>query len=251
MRAISRGGPGIPADATYTPNQTAVKSPRYVTGTHKFLNSIKIVTLPTAGTYNDAYKTRVSLAPVHRASRESRKSKHLFADVRLEVLVCSDVHADAAVLEPRGAHLVGCARDGGDDDIRLGEARLERERAWVHDVVRVVPPRRRGRAFRVFLFDHHHHQSSWKHKVNGRGAYLDGVDVDRKDACAVVREQRGKRSSNDLRSVKVIEKRRTLFICLWFIAFRWGSGVPVDNCDSLPICAVTVWQDAIVHADIF
>ena len=85
-----------------------------------------------------------------------RAETGLFAHILLEVLVCGDVDADAAVLEPLGLDLVRGVRHGRDGDVRLCEALLQRQCARVHDVPRVVPRRalRVGHllwAFGVFL----------------------------------------------------------------------------------------------------
>lgn len=104
---------------------------------------------------------------------------YLFPYVRLEVLFRRDVDADTPVLKHRRLHLVRRAWHRADHDVREREALLERARARVHGVVRVVAPRaRRRRTLRVLL---------------------DAVDVDGEDARAVVREEGRERAADDLR----------------------------------------------------
>lgn len=144
-------------------------------------------------------------------------STGLFAHVLFKVLVAGHVDADATVLEPLGLDLVCRVRHRGHDHVRLREALLQRQRAWVHDVPRVVPRRTIARrvarllwAFGVFL----DRSGGWNLGVSGArrsvcvaarqewairmGTHLDGVDVDGEDARAVVREQRRKWTTYDL-----------------------------------------------------
>ena len=65
---------------------------------------------------------------------------YLVTDVLLKVLVRSNVHTDAAVLEPFSLDLVRRTRNSRNDDIRNGKAFLKRQRAWVDNMTAIVIP---------------------------------------------------------------------------------------------------------------
>lgn len=75
-----------------------------------------------------------------------------FPDVRFEVLLARDVHADGPALEPFRLHLVTSARHCGDDDIAQGQTFLQREVGGVDDVGSMIFGLFGcGRSFCVFL----------------------------------------------------------------------------------------------------
>jgi len=140
--------------------------------------------------------------------------RRLLPDVDLEVLLSGHVHADTAVLERVGADLIRSARHRRNHNVRDAETLLERHRARVHGVPRVVLPLSRALcATSVGI----------RGGGGALGVLLDRVDVDGEHTRAVVREERRERAADDLRAV--------------------------NNSDRLPIRAIAVRQELIVHPD--
>ena len=69
---------------------------------------------------------------------------------------------------------------------------------------------------------------------------LDGVDVDGEDACSVVREQCSQRTADNLRPVR---NQSVVLSCASVDA------LPVDHCNGLAICTVSVREDLVIHSD--
>lgn len=96
--------------------------------------------------------TRNSQVPLQHSNSHDADARHVdggpISDVRLEILLASDIDANAAVLEVLGRHLVRLDGHRGNDDVGDGEALGQRERARRRDVVGVVSRSRGGRAGR-------------------------------------------------------------------------------------------------------
>ena len=92
---------------------------------YKFLSSIIIVTLPIVGRYREAF---ANASDVSCSASCNRAPTYLLSHVRLEILICGDVHADAAVLQPRRLDLVVRAWDSRHDDVRERKTFLQRQR---------------------------------------------------------------------------------------------------------------------------
>lgn len=120
--------------------------------THKFLNNIKIVTFPTAGMYIEAYTKST-----HHLKDWPIEDTHFISNIRLEILISSNIHTYTSVLEPFCFDFIRVVGDGRDDYIRHGKALLESVCARMNDMMGVVftscsgGVSMDGRTFGVFL----------------------------------------------------------------------------------------------------
>ena len=146
--------------------------------TYRFLSSIRIVTLPTAGRYIETLARSV----MNMLTLRKDDLSHLISDVLLEVLVCSNVQANTASLQPLGLDFVVGTRDCRYHDIGDGEDVLQSHVAGIHDMSGVVARRVGGGLWALIVL-------------------LDRINIDREDACAVVGEQGSEGAADDFRPI--------------------------------------------------
>ena len=172
--------------------------------------------------------------PPKKTSSENWARAHLLSYIRLKVLVRSYVYAHAPVLERSRRNFVCRAGHGRDHHVRERETALKvhfRRRSANH-VMRVICatrtstlpcPRPRSGAFIVFLYR---------------------IDVDGKDACTVVREERRERAAYHFRSFVL---RRLFLVDIG--REGWASRLPVDDGYGAAVGAVAVGQQRVVDTD--